>query len=82
MTYFQTNKNIKRLQNLNVLMKLKVNSNAIVRKQIKSIPYHSSLIFLVSGQAQHGFNFFSGSLELSCLLEVDSEEPIANLQIL
>ena len=26
-------------------------------------PYHASLAFLVSGQAQQGFNFFSGSLE-------------------
>lgn len=39
--------------------------------------YHSSLIFLVSGQAQHGFNFFSGSLELSVGFGVDSDDPIA-----
>lgn len=80
MSYFILNNNIKRLQNLDVLLITETESNKKKTDKIK--PYHSSLIFLVSGQAQHGFNFFSGSLELSCLLGVDSEEPIANLQIL
>lgn len=81
MSYFILNNNIKRLQNLDVLL-ITETEMKVTKKKDKIKPYHSSLIFLVSGQAQHGFDFFSGSLELSCLLGVDSEEPIANLQIL
>ena len=57
----------------------------IFHNQVQTIStYHVSLAFLVSGQAQQGFNFFSGSLETAAFVadvEIVAEDILGSLNL-